>query len=682
MNKEMKKIFRTIVLSSLALAALCSCSQEQLGVIASSNSDDNREIHFIQSSMAKEFPRDTKEGVIAVTLARQGNKGTYRVVLQKQGKDADMFSLRDTVVIPDGQYSVDVPVRVDLSSVVLGSTIDVNLAIVGRDAELGKDPAYISQYSDFLKLSASFALEWEPYMRKTEGGEEIQQLATYYFGGYLYDGVQTEIPVEVATGTDNIFRLVDWAAGANFMFKVDWKSKTVVVPGQSTGYYLDSEGQYVYVADLAQYVGNESMYNNYPCTWDGAQTFTVNVIYYVETGYFGMGEERIVFAGDHDSDPVIEVEYKGAGEFHFDYNSFAKSCRAKVVAGDISEDEAKIKEVYKEICLGTAEDVRTFSEQTQVWTPESVSNTLVAVPFDEKGTPGEAVVVRFTYDKDGTILPQIISCELRPSDADPYTTLEWKLKTKNVSSARVVMMNKDVLDYYLEKYDLELIYSKLGSSLTEENLAEANSEAGLKLYYQNAAEGAEYKFIMKAENQYGDVVYSDVSVRLNSHADKFESKTIDDFVGAYLMSATSYDDDSQSTSEAFRVDVVKTGENTVSVKGLCNSKGYSPALVGTFVPEENCIRLYTQNLGVYNYMNVVFGFVSDLYTAIWDPKMALEFGFSSDGNVYWRAMDRTFEEGETKIIINGYKFMLFSDGSYSGYSVNSKYYTDLIMVKL
>ena len=68
------------------------------------------------------------------------------------------------------------------------------------------------------------------------------------------------------------------------MFKVDWKSKTVVVPGQSTGYYLDSEGQYVYVADLAQYVGNEGMYSNYPCTWDGAQTFTVNVIYYVETG--------------------------------------------------------------------------------------------------------------------------------------------------------------------------------------------------------------------------------------------------------------------------------------------------------------------------------------------------------------------------------------------------------------
>lgn len=128
----------------------------------------------------------------------------------------------------------------ELTASWLGSTIDVNLAIVGRDAELGKDPAYISQYSDFLKLSASFALEWEPYMRKTEGGEEIQQLATYYFGGYLYDGVQTEIPVEVATGTDNIFRLVDWAAGANFMFKVDWKSKTVVVPGQSTGYYLDS----------------------------------------------------------------------------------------------------------------------------------------------------------------------------------------------------------------------------------------------------------------------------------------------------------------------------------------------------------------------------------------------------------------------------------------------------------
>ena len=145
----MKRYIKVILFSAFALLALSSCSQEQLGVTATSNTDDNREIHFIQSSVTKEFPRGTKEGVIAVTLARHGNKGTYKVVLQKTGKDAALFTLKDTVVIPDGHYSVDIPVRVDMESVVLGSTVDVSLAIIGRDAELGDDPAYIGQYSDF-----------------------------------------------------------------------------------------------------------------------------------------------------------------------------------------------------------------------------------------------------------------------------------------------------------------------------------------------------------------------------------------------------------------------------------------------------------------------------------------------------------------------------------------------------
>ena len=261
----MKRNIRIILFSVFAALAAVSCSQEQLGVIATSNADDDREIHFVQTSMTKEFAQGTKEGTVAVTLARHGNRGTYRVVLQKSGRNADLFALKDTVVIPDGQYSVEIPVKVDMSGVVLGSSVEASLAIVGRDAQLGDGSAYIGKYSDFLDLSVSFALEWEPYMRTTESGEEVQQTATYYFSQF-YTGWQSGIPVEVATGTDNIFRLVDWANGAYFLFKVDWKNKTVVVPGQSMGYYHESSGSYVYVSDLAQYLGEDSLYSSYPCT--------------------------------------------------------------------------------------------------------------------------------------------------------------------------------------------------------------------------------------------------------------------------------------------------------------------------------------------------------------------------------------------------------------------------------
>ena len=142
---RMKRYSYIFLSLAAALFAASSCSQDQLGVTATSNASDSREIHFLQTSLSKEFSQDTKEGTIAVTLGRSGNKGTYRVLLEKSGKDAALFSIKDTVVIPDGQYSVDVPLKVDMSSVILGSSVDVSLAIVGRDAVLGDDSAYIAQ---------------------------------------------------------------------------------------------------------------------------------------------------------------------------------------------------------------------------------------------------------------------------------------------------------------------------------------------------------------------------------------------------------------------------------------------------------------------------------------------------------------------------------------------------------
>lgn len=673
----MKRHIINILLAASAALASLSCSQEQLGVIVSPNGDDNREIHFIQTSLSKEFPRGTKEGVVPVTLARHGNKGTYRVVLQKSGKDAALFTLKDTVVIPDGYYSVDVPVRVNMNGVVLGSTAAVSLAIVGRDGELGDDSAYIGQYSDFLQVSASFALEWEPYMRTTEKGEKVQQTAYYHYGDVLYSGVQPDIAVEIAKDTDNIFRLSDWSSGVYFMFKVDWTKKTVVVPGQSTGYYLDSAGEYIYVADIAQYLGNDSAYSSYPCTWDGDRTFTLNLIYYGSNGYYGIGTEKIVFAGDHDTDPAVEVTYNGAGEFEFEYNSYAVSCRAVTVEGDITGDAAKIQEIYKAICLGTAENVRTFTDTKQSWTSSVPSNTLVAVPFDAKGVPGEAVALRFTYDKDGSLLPQIVELKLEPSDSDPYTTISWILKTSGVSKLKYLMMAKDAFVGYEAHYGWDYLFSsRLAQTLDAENVAKAGSAEGMHLYYSGVTEGEEYRMALEIYNEYGDRDTLTVDVRMKSHADSYEPKTVDDFVGAYLMSASVSDSDGNTADEVFRVDIIKTGENTVSVKGLSNYSQSSPSVSGTYIPEEHCIRLHSQNLGEFSYTTTVFGFVSNLYTAIWGQTSALEFGFGDDGYVYWRAMEGS------EMPVNGYKFMLFDGASYTEYDLGGKTYTNLLMTKL
>ena len=75
-------------------------------------------------------------------------------------------------------------------------------------------------------------------------------------------------------------------------------------------------------------------------------------------------------------------------------------------------------------------------------------------------------------------------------------------------------------------------------------------------------------------------------------------------------------------------------------------------------------------------MNVVFGFTSDLWTAVRDGKSSMEFGFCDDGYVHWRAT-----EGSEKKV-NGYKFMLMDGSSYSGYDVAYKSYSNLLMMKM
>lgn len=670
----MEKFLKYLLCASATLLSLVACDQEQIGEMASSNDSDNKEIHFVQKSLTKEFEQGTKEGEFTVVLARNGNKGTYRVLLQKSGKNASLFSVRDTVVIPDGQYSVEVPVTVDMNAVVLGSSVSASLCIIGRDAELGDDPAYISQYSDFLDLTASFTLEWEPYMRTTESGEQVQQTATYYYSQF-YEGYQRGMLVERAKGTTNIFRLLDWGAGVSFFFKVN-SDNSVVVPGQSIGYYYSGSDEYVYVSDIAQYLGDEAYYDRFPCTFDGKQTFTLNLVYYVTDGMFGYGPEKIVFAGDHDNDPVVSATYEGDGKFSYEFNSFTASCKAVVVEGDITGDSEKLNKVYKQICLGQRDDIRTFSDNTQQWAPASPSNTMIAVPFDAEGKPGEMVAMRFTYDPDGTLAPEVLEFSINPYSVDPYSTLVWKIRTRNATSVRYIMMDKDVLDYYEENYPLDQILG-IGSKFDADNLAASEGTDGLTLYYQGLSEGGAYRVIAEVTNRYGDKVYVTDSTVLASHADKFKAAGIDDFVGAYIVNADVKSSSSnQASTESFRVDIIKTGENTVMIKGLCNYSSYSPSITGTYIPEEHSIRVQSQNLGEFSYMNVVFGFVANLYTGVWGQTSSMEFGFCEDGLLHWRTT------AGSEMSLTGYKFLLFDGTSYSGYAVGDKTYENILMQKL
>ena len=670
----MKKIMFYVVFLT-AMLFQQSCSKDVEGVVSGFNDDDNREIHFVQNSIIKSFDQGTLDGEFTVTLGRLGNKGSYKVRIDIDGKDASLFSFEPTVTIPDGQYAVEFPVYVDMSRVVLGSEVSATLNISGRDAELGDNPAYISQYSDFLKLSASFRLEWEPYMRLTESGETVQQTATYLYNQF-YQGAQGGMLVERAKGSENVFRLLDWAAGVGFVFMIN-KDNSVTVPAQSIGYYYEDVREYVYVADVAQYLGDDSYYQSYPCTFDGKQTFMLNLVYYVSDGIFAVGPEAFIFAGDHDDDPFVTAEYLGGGRFGFTFGSHTSECRAIVVPGDITKDESSFKSAVNSICKGSADDIRVFGEGEQIWTPESANNTLVAVPFNAEGVPGEAICIRFTYDPEGVYIPQISACELKAFEKSPRSTLELFLKLKNATSARYVMLPKDVMDYYIDYYGETMILDQIGSSLDGGQLDEAASEAGLRLFWQGLEEGAEYGVLLRVSNSFGDTETRVVYGRLEAASDEFVAKSLEDFTGSYLASAlVTTSNDSQGHDESFRVDVISLGDGKVGIKGLCNYRNYSPQITGIYDPERHTIRLNSQNLGEFSYMDVVFGFVGNLYSGIWGQESALEFGFGDDGYVHWCSAP------DSAIDVTGYTFLLFDGTSYSGYNVGDKSYTQLLMKKL
>ena len=678
MNVMMNRIkYTAFLLLGLSLAA---CSQDLLGELASSNGDDNREIHFLQKKLSKEFKQTLKTGEFSVVLARNGNRGSYKVVLEKTGKDASLFSLEDTVVIADGKYSVEIPVTVDLSQMVPGSSAKASLSIVGRDATLGEDAAYMSQYSDFLDLSASFELEWEPYMRKTDSGEEVQQTATYYYS-LFYTGYQSGIKVEKAVGTDNVFRLTDWAAGVPFVFRIN-SDNSVVVPGQSIGYLYESTNEYVQVSDIAQYMGDDSYYSTFPCTYDG-KTFTLTLLYYVTEGIFNYGTETFVFNTEHDYDATVTAVYDGTGQFTFTFGDYTSYCRAMVVSGDITRNNLKLKEAEAALKAGTSEDVRSFTaeDNVQLWTPATEGdNTMLVMPFDEEGNAGAMVKMRFTYSADGSLMPMVREFTLGVSDDDPYTKGVFTLKTSKAYSISYIFMEMDLLNYFEAYYSLSDIAS-LGSTVSPDNLDKANGAEGVTLYESNLEEGAKYGFVAQITNSFGDYVFIRDSVTMKSHADVFQKKSFDDFIGAYLANAyvttSSSSSSSSSTTASFRVDIIKTGDNTVSVKGLCNYSQYSPAITGTYIPEESVIRLNPQSLGAFNYLNVTFGFMSNLYSGIWSPDYYMDLGWADNGLVYLRT-----GENEAGIVLKGYKFMLFDGESFSGYSVGNKSYQSLRMQKL
>ena len=679
-----------LLVASLFLLAV-GCDKEQNGTVYSPNSDDAKEIHFIQSFLSKEFPQGTETGTIEIELARPSDKGELSVGLQKKGENGDSFTVPETATIPDGSYSVKIPVEVNLGRLLAGSSLNATILITDRQEKTGNG-AYVTQYTDKINLSVSYALEWETYYRTDESGTKVPQTATYHYNAF-YTGRDSSLKVEKAVGT-NIFKVNDWASGVSFKFILN-DDNSCTVPAQSIGYFNSNYEEYVKVADMAEYTGSKAAYSSYPCTYDGKGTFSFYLIYYVSVGYFAQGNETLTFDGNEDKTPTVEITFDGiettetgfkAPRLSFYKNEYAKFYKATVVNGDITGDTVRQEEVKKMLSEdktpGSAPVLTLYDDSSELWNVGSGNCTAVALAYDSTSTATVLYMQRFTCDPDGRFTPKVNKFDWRRDESShlysPYTTLFWDMQADNAVSLKYLCMRTDYLEYMernLGQSAAEIAWER-GNEVNEEFIQKLGSDEGFATVFNTLKQGTTYTLCVCIVNEYGDTAFvkKTASTKGYTAADFDASKTVDDFIGAFKATAT-VDGTSSSAEESFRVDIYSLGGNDVTISGLSNTSDFIPDVKAYFDPDSHSIIIEPQQLGRYKGNYVTLG-LSDGLSIYWGGN-SIALGFI-DGVIHMTPSPYS------SAAVNSYQFLLFgsdkpTSSSYLRQSVGSKTYSALTL---
>lgn len=671
------------------LLVATACDKEQTGTIYRPSSEDAKEIHFIQSALTKEFQQGTDSGIIELEIARPGNDGELSVELENKGTHEDMFTVPSTVTLPDGSYSVKIPVEVDLSQLLPGSTLETTVLIVGRQEESGEG-AYVTQFSDKIKLSVSYSLEWEPYYRIDENGNEVQQTVTYNYNAF-YTGRDSGLPVEKAVGA-NIFKVNDWASGVSFKFILN-DDNTCTVPAQSIGYYNSNYEEYVKVADMAEYTGSKTAYSSYPCTYDGKGTFSFYLIYYVSAGYFAQGNETMTLDGSEDRTPFMEIEFDGiettetgfkAPRLSFYKNEYTRFYKATVVSGDITGDAGRQNEIKRMLAEdkkpGTVPVLTLYDDNSELWNVGAGNCTAVALAYDSTSNATTLFMKRFTCDPNGIYAPKVNKFEWRRIDDDymnsPYTSLYWDMQADNAVSMKYLCMRTDYIEYIEENLGqsaAELTW-KNGNEVNEEFMQKLVSEDGFATVFNTLKQGTSYTLCACIVNEFGDTAFvSRTAATKGYSAEDFDrTKTVDDFIGAFKASVT-VEQSSSSAEESMRVDIYSLGGDDLIISGLSSTSDFTPEVRAYFDPDIHAVIIEPQQLGTYKGNYVTLGF-SDGLSIYWGNN-SLALGYV-DGVIHM------VPSPYASAAVNSWQFLLFSTqnatgSSYLRQSVGAKTYSAL-----
>lgn len=365
----MKNIIRLITCSVLMLlVAACSTDgtkdvfDPNTDVIGSgSSSADGSGAFFKQQSISREFPMESADQLVDITVTRQSAKGEETVGLYYTvDKDAlEFIEIPNSVTFADGEYETNAKVLVkNISSFTKGVTYTAVISLgdnqgfeevtfTEEKAKLPRHPKTRAAATGYTTVTLSFAMEliWQPmyilkdpsnlpaskYFSLTEddfkhndanGSAPSKDNRMVMTAEYYSDGFEWLCPaakVERADGT-NVFRLVDFRLDedgdyVNIIWTLDEDEKNKV-----EGAYLHAEiGMQPFLSEggtLAYYVSDASALGystvtDKPCIWDGQNTFYFTTVLITPSGSaYGFFNDMLTLATGEPA-PEVEIEYNG-----------------------------------------------------------------------------------------------------------------------------------------------------------------------------------------------------------------------------------------------------------------------------------------------------------------------------------------------------------------------------------
>ena len=300
---------KTLKYLFLSLAALAAVGCDQDHDYYTPSPDDVDVVFFNIDKVVTEYPGDaTGDQTITITATRLSATASATVAIESQlGEGADgRFDIPSSVTFAAGEYeqTIDITVK-NVEDFDKGVTYQAKVGVAAKESNNIKVSGSTS-----VAITVSCALEWVPVYKLKDNskllskelteadyvlgadGNPVPMTGTFYYNSF-FSGDDPGLTLERALGT-NMFRINNIFYGIDFTFTIHPEEKVTFQGGQYAAIYCDGQqwigynhSSYgpVYCADDF-YMWGPDDFADFPCFWDGDDTFAFHLAYFVDAGLF------------------------------------------------------------------------------------------------------------------------------------------------------------------------------------------------------------------------------------------------------------------------------------------------------------------------------------------------------------------------------------------------------------